>query len=101
MNRAEVLDTAEGLISKDRAAIYGDAKESFEAIAAMWTAYLKNHAPGDDLHPLNGADVAAMMVLMKVSRLRYAQQHADSWVDIAGYAALGGEIAGDNNHAEA
>lgn len=99
MLRSEVLETAGDLISKDRAAVYGDAKESFEAIAAMWTAYLKNHAPGDDLHPLNGADVAAMMVLMKVCRLRYAQQHADSWVDVAGYAALGAEIAG-GDHAE-
>ena len=99
MLRSEVLDTAGDLISKDRAAVYGDARESFEAIAAMWTDFLKNHAPGDDLHPLNGADVAAMMVLMKVSRLRYAQQYMDNWVDIAGYAALGGEIAGVG-HAE-
>lgn len=90
MRRDEVLETAGRLIGKDRAEVYGDAQESFEAIAAMWTAYLKNHATDVALH---AADVAAMMVLMKVSRLRCALDHGDTWVDIAGYGALGGEIA--------
>lgn len=93
MRRDEVLETAGRLIGKDRAQVYGDAQESFEAIAAMWTAYLKNHATDVALHPLQAADVAAMMVLMKVSRLRCALDHGDTWVDIAGYGALGGEIA--------
>ena len=34
-----------------------------------------------------------MMVLLKVARIKGNAQHADSWVDIAGYSALGGEIA--------
>lgn len=93
MLRSEVLATAGELISKDRAETYGDARDSFECIAALWTAYLQHHACGAGLHPLGAADVAAMMALMKVSRLRFAQEYADSWVDIAGYAALGCELA--------
>jgi hypothetical protein len=91
MLRSEVLDKACELISKDRAETYGDARDSFECIAALWTAYLLNHR-GSEVG-LNTADVAAMMTLMKVSRLRFAQEYADSWVDIAGYAALGCELA--------
>lgn len=89
MRRDEVLDTAGRLIGKDRAEVYGDAQESFEAIAAMWTAYLRIRFDVE----LYAADVAAMMVLMKVCRLRCALDHGDTWVDIAGYGALGGEIA--------
>jgi hypothetical protein len=33
-----------------------------------------------------------MMVLMKVARMSHKYK-ADNWVDIIGYAALGGEIA--------
>lgn len=92
MLRIEALTKAGGLISKDRAETYGDARTSFECIAALWTAYLRDHA-GTDVGCITAADVAAMMVLMKVSRLRFAQEYADSWVDIAGYAALGCELA--------
>jgi len=33
-----------------------------------------------------------MMALMKIARLRHNHGHADSWIDLAGYAACGGEI---------
>ena len=36
-------------------------------------------------------DVAAMMVLLKVSRSR-ASDHSDNWVDVCGYAAIAGEL---------
>ena len=37
-------------------------------------------------------DVAAMMILLKVARLATSPDKWDNWVDIAGYAALGGEV---------
>ena len=39
-------------------------------------------------------DVAAMMVLLKISRLHGdGPKDVDTYVDICGYAAIGGEIA--------
>jgi hypothetical protein len=40
--------------------------------------------------------VAAMLALMKLARL--ANQHKDdSWIDLAGYAALGAELAEEDD----
>lgn len=37
-------------------------------------------------------DVAAMMALLKIARIASGHAKADNWVDLAGYAACGGEI---------
>ena len=37
-------------------------------------------------------DVAVAMMLVKIARLRHDYANADTWIDIAGYAACGGEI---------
>lgn len=84
--RALVLDEAKRVITQDRADEYGDASENFKAIADMWSTYLD--------HTLVEADVAAMMVLVKIARIKANHTHRDSWVDIAGYSALGAEVAG-------
>jgi len=36
-------------------------------------------------------DVALMMALLKIARLKGNPIHGDSWVDLAGYAACGAE----------
>ena len=41
---------------------------------------------------LDSVDVAAMMVLLKVARINPEEPHPDNWIDIAGYAACGGEL---------
>jgi hypothetical protein len=38
-------------------------------------------------------DVAVMLALLKVARIKQNPNHTDNWIDIAGYAACGGEIA--------
>ena len=80
-----ILEEAQRLIRGDRDQEYGDVSVSFERIANMWTAYL-----GTDV---NEADVASMMILLKTSRTRNGY-HRDSFVDIAGYAALAGVVVG-------
>lgn len=85
VTRSEIIMKAEDLINGDRHSTYGDARESFVSIAKLWSVYL-----GVDV---TAEQVAAMMVLMKVSRQRKSK-HVDNWVDIIGYAALGGEIEG-------
>lgn len=83
--RDEVLDEAKNLISTDREQDYGSPRESFERIARLWTHYFGTHfAP---------ADVAAMLALVKISRIARDPAKQDSWVDLAGYAALGAEVS--------
>ena len=86
MTRQECLDAAAKAVLKDRAREYGDGPEdSFSAIAGMWSAYLGR--------PVSSADVACMMALLKIARLKGNPHHGDSWVDVAGYAACGAECA--------
>jgi hypothetical protein len=37
----------------------------------------------------NALDVAAMMALLKVSRMKTSPEHLDNWDDLAGYAICG------------
>lgn len=85
MKRDAILSTAADLIRGDRHADYGDFKDNAECLAGLWSAYL-----GRTIHP---RDVAPMLALLKLMRLRHGP-HRDSWIDLAGYAALGGEVDG-------
>ena len=86
MNRADILATASEYVTKDRAATHGDAEDNFRRIAELWNAYL-------GVDDITSIDVAVMLALLKVARIRSNPTHADNWIDIAGYAACGGEIA--------
>jgi len=46
-----------------------------------------------DGRALVASDVALMMAAMKLARLRFNPTHEDSWVDLAGYAACGMDVA--------
>lgn len=85
MTRAEILAAAHQAVTVDRAASHGDARRSFALIAHYWSGHLGV--------PVSASDVAAMLILLKSARLRFNSGHMDSWVDVAGYAACGGEIA--------
>lgn len=87
MNRTELLNKALEIVNGARQENYGSPEQNFARIAAFWTLYLQRH--------ITPADVAIMMVLMKTARLQNNVKHEDSWVDIAGYAANGVEVAGD------
>jgi len=85
MNRSEILTRAEALINGQRAHDYGDASENFGRIAQGWSAIL-------DVEVLP-EQVALLMTWLKICRLSKTLDHTDSWLDCAGYIALGGEIA--------
>lgn len=87
MNRTELLNKALEIVNGARQENYGSPEQNFARIAAFWTLYLQRH--------ITPADVAIMMVLMKTARLQNNVKHEDSWIDIAGYAANGVEVAGD------
>jgi len=84
MNRLECLEKAIECVCGDRAESYGNIEDNFKTIAALWSNYL-----GVDV---GGRDVAAMMILLKVARMKAGKEHNDNWVDAAGYAACGAEI---------
>lgn len=86
MKRADILATASEYVTKDRAATHGDAEDNFRRIAELWNAYL-------GVDDITSIDVAVMLALLKVARIRSNPKNADNWIDIAGYAACGGEIA--------
>lgn len=84
--RRAILKHADHLVSDTRAEQYGDAADTFRVIAGLWSA-----AFGAEF---TAADVALAMILVKAARARNNATHSDSWIDIAGYAALGAEVAG-------
>ena len=86
MTRSEILATANEYVTQDRAATHGDAEDNFRRIADLWNAYM-------GIDEITSIDVAVMLALLKMARIRSNPTHADNWIDIAGYAACGGEIA--------
>ena len=85
MKRADILDAARVCVCGEREQDYGTPEDSFSLIGKLWTAYM-----GIDFTP---KDVAMMLALLKVARIKTGVK-ADSFVDLAGYAACAGEIAG-------
>ena len=91
MNRSEILDKAKACVSGDREQDYGAVENNFKRIADLWNAYL------DYRVVLSAVDVAAMMALLKIARIASGHAKEDNWVDLAGYAACGGEIESSEN----
>jgi hypothetical protein len=85
MRRKDILDAVAACVLSDREQQYGAPEDVFSVIAGLWSVYLDR--------TVKSHDVAAMMVLLKVARLTGNPAHGDSWTDIAGYAACGGELA--------
>jgi hypothetical protein len=88
VRREELLDVCRELVTKHRQSQYGTPEDNFGRIAAMWGVYL-----GVDVR---AHDVANMMILLKVVRSQNMPAKSDTWVDVAGYAACGCEVATQN-----
>tara|TARA_Y100001937_G_C7058472_1_gene302557 strand:+ start:113 stop:376 length:264 start_codon:yes stop_codon:yes gene_type:complete len=87
MKRDKLLDEAKNLVNGPRARDYGDAYENHERVAQLWSTIL-----GQDV---SVSQVYQCLMALKLARLIVSPTHTDSWVDIAGYASLGGEIKDD------
>jgi len=83
--RADILSAAAQAVTVDRAATHGEAEQSFAQIAALWSVRL-----GVEITP---EQVAILLVDLKTVRAWGNPGHLDNWIDIAGYAACGGEVA--------
>lgn len=78
-----VLSEAEKLVSGTRREDYGDAFECQNAVAKMWSIYLRDKLKTD----ITAEDTCMMMVLMKLVR-QSMRPKRDNIVDIAGYSRV-------------
>jgi len=85
MNRAEILDKAKEYVTKDRDAEHGDMENNFGLIAEYWGLHLETH--------IDPTDVAVMMTLLKLARLKSNPKFLDNYLDACGYMSCGGELA--------
>lgn len=93
MKRTDILTAAQVCVCGDREQDYGNPESNFSRIAEFWTIYMRDRCvtSGTDICVLP-QDVAAMLALLKIARIASGHAKADNWVDLAGYAACGGEI---------
>jgi hypothetical protein len=90
ISKHRLLDRAKDATA-DRGLNYGKPEDNFARIAERWRAHLKNRF-GLNV-PLDATSVALMCLDLKLARLENDPSHLDSWVDAAGYAACGANIA--------
>ena len=80
----EFLSEASRLVGADREKDYGDKVENHSNIARLWSAYL-------DVK-VEAHDVAIMMALLKMARTKLGKVSKDTYIDMAAYSAIAGEI---------
>ena len=80
----EILSEATRLVGTDRQKDYGDKVKNHKNIARLWSAYLDT--------PVTAHDVAIMMVLLKIARTKLGAISKDTYIDMAAYGAIAGEI---------
>lgn len=85
MTRSEILQAAEKCVCGHREQDYGTPEDNFAMISSLWSVYL--------CYPVTAKDVAMMMALLKIARIKAGTATEDSFVDACGYMACGGEIA--------
>lgn len=90
--RKRILDDAAQAVCSDRCKMYGEPGDNFAVVAELWNAYLNaGMSEGACKIDIGARGVADMMVLFKVGRASTAfDEHRDTYVDIAGYAACAG-----------
>jgi hypothetical protein len=86
MTREETLKRAFECVCGERQDQYGTPENNFGRIAKLWSAYLN--------FEVNSVDVAMMMALLKIARVKTGTATDDSFVDLAGYSACGAELKG-------
>lgn len=82
-NRFDFLDQAKDTVS-DRGQQYGSVAENFGRTAEIWSAILGTQ--------VTAQQVAMCLIGLKLARLSYDPDADDGWIDVAGYAACGGEV---------
>ena len=82
-----ILDEANKVVNGDRQADYDHPSRNFQRIADLWNGYMKARKPGE----FTPVDVGYLMILAKIGRGVFKYK-ADTYIDIAGYAACNDKI---------
>lgn len=88
--RESILRTANDIIHGDREKDYGRPVDSFTRLAEALNLVLRPKLK--EGMELDAVDAAVLMIAMKLSRLAGGDRKDDTWVDLAGYSALGAEV---------
>jgi hypothetical protein len=88
-----ILAEAKSAVTGARNATHGARERSFAVIAALWSSYLAGRAGVTGAATIKPIDVSNMMVLLKIARSIQGTPIRDHYVDMAGYAAISGELA--------
>ena len=84
MNTGKFLKEAISLSGIDRQKDYGDKVDNHNNIARLWSAYLNTK--------VEAHDVAILMTLLKIARTKLGAVSKDTYIDMAAYSAIAGEI---------
>ena len=85
--RSNVLDTAKQYVTEDREATHGEMEDNFQSIGMLWEQYFSYE------WSFSPTDVAVMMALLKIARLKSNKDNPDNYIDACGYMACAGELA--------
>jgi len=88
--RVNILNEAADLIVGQRQQDYGTPDENFQRLADLVNIVIKKNLETNT--PLSPRQMADILILLKVARTINTPTH-DSYVDIAGYAGIAGELA--------
>ena len=91
MTREEIIKQVEKCILNDRQNTYGTPEDNFQTIANYWNEYLGIR----EYFELSAKDVAVMMLLLKVARMKSSPNHIDNYVDCAGYSIIAGSFVNE------
>jgi len=84
LRKKPMLQRANELIGSDRQRDYGNKLQNFSQIAMLWQGTLAPKLQAAE--KITPEEVALCMMQVKIARLSKSPDHADSILDIAGYA---------------
>lgn len=93
-SRENIIKQVEKCILNDRQNTYGTPEDNFQTIANYWNEYLKLDST------LTKQDVAIMMILLKIARMKSSPNHLDNFVDAAGYSIIAGSFCNSEKENE-
>jgi len=85
MKATEILKLAGKTLTGNRHKQYGDFEYNLAVNSILWEGYQEHH--------VDPVDVAVMMALFKINRIRANKEHLDSYVDAIAYLAAAAEIS--------
>lgn len=89
-SRSDILQHANELVTGHRLVDYGPTLDNFTRIGELWLPIMRQW---DGMSAVPPSMVGLMLLQLKVARLIVSPKHSDSSADAAGYVALSGELA--------